>query len=607
MHKVRNQIKKAAFALGMMLTLGPVLAFGQVRVEEPKLLDIQQAYQRGEIDVDRAVLEQFRMLYKPEAFQQDERLIEKCATPAHMFLHRHRDEISEQTRKKIEEYEAEKAMSSNILAEESYISPSGKFEIFYYTSGDSAVSLEDNDGNGIPDYVDWVAEAADSSYRHEVLNLGFKDPIPSGSVYRIVIEDMGFYGETRQSSPEPAGTYFRLDNDFVGFPDNTDPEGQQKGALKVTVAHEFKHAIQFGQNNWQSPSGDLDWIEMDATLMEEVVYDDVNDYYHYIKTGLYSENPNSNSIFFRPSSSIPGAYWHVSWMIFYSEAFGNGLFRDVWELIEVQNDLGIDEALTSVLPNYGSDFATTFVQNHLWHFASGIRKGDDDYGFDEKEFYPYSNVEASYSMVPEEGIIIENVDRLAARYYEVTPSANDYGPIEVAVDFDSTQVGLGLILYKKDGEMQELLDTGENKGQIYLPSNIDWTEIKKMGIVVANYGKSTQTRDLKLQFGKNGNPVNIKDPAYADLPETIKVFQNYPNPFNPETIISFEIPRPAFVTLEVFDIMGRKVQTLVNGNLDVQADPHSVSFNASGLSSGVYIYRLRIDDLVFTKKMTLVK
>ncbi|MEX0723439.1 MAG: T9SS type A sorting domain-containing protein [Gracilimonas sp.] len=607
MHKSYTQFKKAVVIGVALLIVSPVLLFGQVRVEGPKLLEIQQQYHRGEMDIETAALEQFRVLYEPEALQNGEKNIEKCATPAHSFLHRHRHELSEQTLNKIEAYQSENLSSKSTQAQQSYISPSGKFEVFYYTEGDSAVSLVDDDANGIPDYVDWVADAADSSYSHEVLNLGFTDPIPSDAVYRINIEDMGFYGETRPSLSEPAGTYFRLDNDFVGFPDNTDPAGQQKGALKVTVAHEFKHAIQFAQNQWTSPAGSLNWSEMDATLMEEVVYDDVNDYYHYIKTGLYSKNPNSYSIFYSPNSGTPGAYWHVSWMIFYSEAFGYDLLRDIWQLIEVENDLGIDEALVLALPNYGSDFATAFVQNHLWHYASGSRASDDDYGFSEKEFYPYSNVEASYSMVPVAEIDIESVNTLASRYYEVTPSENDYGPIDVAVDFDSTQVGLGLLFYLKSGETVELLATGTDKQQVYLPSTIHWEEIERLGIVVSNFSNNVKTKNLMLQFGKSGKLVDIRDPKYADLPENVTAFQNYPNPFNPTTNISFELSRTATVRLEVFDIMGRKIQTLANETLRLRSRPYVYEFNGNGLSSGMYIYRLRIDNEVYTKKMLLVK
>lgn len=596
----------------MALIFLPALAVGQVIPDQSRLLEIQHAYQRGEIDVEAAAREQIRLLYEPSNAVGEEKVIEKCAAPAFMFLHQHKDELTLQTLQKLEDHQTARLKSRNKATDKSYISPYGKFEIFYYTSGDSAVSQTDNDGNGVPDYIDRVAESADSSYRHMVQTIGFSDPIPSGATYKVYVENnlpQSAYGYTSTSSSSPGGTYIAIEADFDGFPENTHPDGDQTGAIYATMAHEFKHAIQYEQNRWQSPSGGFDWSEMDATLMEEIVYDDVNDYYNYIKNGVYSNNPNSNSIFFAPNLSTPGAYYHVSWMIFYWEAFGNDLWRNVWQLIEdgydVNNHLSIDEALLNALPDYATNFETTFVQNHLWHLASGPRAGNDDYGFEEKEFYPYSNIDASFTLVPEQGVQLSNISKLAARYVEVIPSSNDLGPVEVAVDFDSSQVGLGLLFYMKNGEMLELLDTGENKAQVYVPSEINWSEIDKLGVVVTNYGNSTTTRNLTLQFGKSGNPINIKDPKYKDIPDAIKVYQNYPNPFNPSTNITFELPRSAMVKLVVYDITGRKVQTLVNGNLDF--GEYSIPFNADDLSSGVYIYRLSIDDMVFTKKMTLVK
>lgn len=600
MHKVRNQIKKAAFTIAAMLTLGTVLVFGQVSVEEPKLLDIQQAYQRGEIDVDRAVKEQFRMIFEPSDAKIEYRSFEKCLTPAFMFLHRHRDEISAETKNKIEEYEARKMKASSMLAEESYISPSEKFEIIYYTSGQDSVSQEDNDSNGIPDYVEYVAESADSSYRHEVLNIGYPDPIPDGAQYRIYIENAGgAYGFTRTSSSSPGGTNVVVNNNYDGFPSNTHPQGNTVGAIYATVAHEFKHAIQYIQNNW---SGETDlWLEMDATLMEEVVYDDVNDYYNYIENF-------SSDLFSRPSTSlIPGSYEDITWALFFEENIGPDFWVEVWERIEAQPSIEFLEAVDDELNSRGYDFDEEVVRSYLWHFASGSREGNDDYGFEEKAFYPDANADASFMSVPPEEVLISDIDPMASRFLEISPSQNDIGRIDAAIDFDSTQIGIGLLFYMKTGETREQIATGAGKGQVYLPSDINWDDVEKLGIIATNYSSEVDSRELKLQFGKNGNPVNIKDPAYVDLPEEIKVYQNYPNPFNPVTTISFEIPRPAFVRLEVFDITGRKVQTLVNRNFDVQADRHEVLFDASRLSSGVYIYRLQIEDLVVTKKMTLVK
>lgn len=81
--------------------------------------------------------------------------------------------------------------------------------------------------------------------------------------------------------------------------------------------------------------------------------------------------------------------------------------------------------------------------------------------------------------------------------------------------------------------------------------------------------------------------------------------QNYPNPFNPMTTIRYQIPEGGFVSLKVYDVLGKEVATLVNGAKE--AGSHWVSFNASGLASGVYFYRLQAGGFAETRKMMLVK
>ena len=94
------------------------------------------------------------------------------------------------------------------------------------------------------------------------------------------------------------------------------------------------------------------------------------------------------------------------------------------------------------------------------------------------------------------------------------------------------------------------------------------------------------------------------------LPTEFKLDQNYPNPFNPSTTIEFTIPigvtlRATAVRLEVFDILGRKVKTLLNKNLS--AGRHKVTFDASEFSSGTYIYRLKAGDNYKSRKMVLLR
>jgi len=92
----------------------------------------------------------------------------------------------------------------------------------------------------------------------------------------------------------------------------------------------------------------------------------------------------------------------------------------------------------------------------------------------------------------------------------------------------------------------------------------------------------------------------------TETPVAFTLSQNYPNPFNPSTNIAFTITEQSEVTLSVFDITGREVATIIN-NKTIPAGNHSVEFNASGLTSGVYLYTLKAGDKSLTKKLTLLK
>ncbi|MCB0725738.1 MAG: T9SS type A sorting domain-containing protein [Ignavibacteriae bacterium] len=91
----------------------------------------------------------------------------------------------------------------------------------------------------------------------------------------------------------------------------------------------------------------------------------------------------------------------------------------------------------------------------------------------------------------------------------------------------------------------------------------------------------------------------------SEIPESYRLGQNYPNPFNPSTKIDFALPHNGFVTLKVYDVLGKEVATLVNGQLN--AGTYNVDFNAGALSSGIYFYRLSTDGFTEIKKMTLLK
>lgn len=89
------------------------------------------------------------------------------------------------------------------------------------------------------------------------------------------------------------------------------------------------------------------------------------------------------------------------------------------------------------------------------------------------------------------------------------------------------------------------------------------------------------------------------------IAEKFELKQNYPNPFNPTTNISFSLPKNSFVSLKVFDIMGREVAKLASANMN--AGSYSVQFDGSKLSSGVYFYKLEAENFSEVKKMSLIK
>jgi len=105
--------------------------------------------------------------------------------------------------------------------------------------------------------------------------------------------------------------------------------------------------------------------------------------------------------------------------------------------------------------------------------------------------------------------------------------------------------------------------------------------------------------DGKFEYSKTAE-VTVNN-----LPSTFEMDQNYPNPFNPSTTIKFSVPKESFVNIAVYNMLGQKVATVVNGTM--KEGSYEQTFNASNLSSGNYVYVMTAGDSKIVKKMVLVK
>jgi|GEM_PF-6566415 len=154
------------------------------------------------------------------------------------------------------------------------------------------------------------------------------------------------------------------------------------------------------------------------------------------------------------------------------------------------------------------------------------------------------------------------------------------------------------------------------KEERYAWSDSLWTESEMDSIYY--YDGSLIRRKIIFEYDtgiSEYKPLDRIDYVYDDptlgmedleVPVGTKLFQNYPNPFNPVTSISYALPQASNVELNVYNLNGQLVQSLVNGRMD--KGMHKADFNGAGLTSGMYIYNLKVDNkVVSSKKMMLLK
>ena len=153
-----------------------------------------------------------------------------------------------------------------------------------------------------------------------------------------------------------------------------------------------------------------------------------------------------------------------------------------------------------------------------------------------------------------------------------------------------------------NGEGSWSLDPGSIRvvEVVFSPESVDTFQ----AVLEISHDAPNEESPLEVTLLGSGKSINASNPD-EKLPERLELHQNYPNPFNPGTVIRYELPRASEVHLEVFDLLGRRVATLVNEWM--QAGRHEIPFDASRLASGIYVYRIQAGNFIQTRRMTFIK
>ncbi len=136
------------------------------------------------------------------------------------------------------------------------------------------------------------------------------------------------------------------------------------------------------------------------------------------------------------------------------------------------------------------------------------------------------------------------------------------------------------------------------------------TFFSDVGVDGAVVRRQVENGEVSLNFADNtyrfgATTVSTEDPDEAAVPRSIALMQNYPNPFAGATTVPYELDRPGPVRLEVYDVLGRRVATLVDG--EQPAGRHTVDWDASGMASGMYLYRIASEGGSETRRMVIVR
>jgi hypothetical protein len=384
-----------------------------------------------------------------------------CGTPLMLEIRTNWEKMSPTAKKLLAPYTTRPTYEDS---EYTHDSPSGRFKVHYTITGEAAVyqSDVDEDQDGIPDYVNECARILDHVWAKEVDTLGYDAP-PSDSYYPPEWDNGGdgrydvyldnlppeFFGASYpEDQVEPGApvftSYLTLRNDYSDWV--PDLYRNVYEPLKVTAAHEFFHAIHFGYDATEAEVGADSgykpyWMEISAVWMEDMVFDDVNDYIGYLPS-FYQEPWRSLRTFRNHYDYHP--YASCVWAFFLQENYGMEIIKKIWErCAEVPGD-NVLEAIQQILQQspYYTSFEDAFREFTVWNFFIGDKAIPEAF-YSEADLFVFSDgsplqmtIERLHKKYPVDlsgPSLLHRPEDLASNYVVFEPYPDSIGGL--AIDF----------------------------------------------------------------------------------------------------------------------------------------------------------------------------
>ncbi len=477
-----------------------------------------------------------------------------------------------------------KPLLNRPVTDTSFVTPNGFFRVHY-----------DLTGSDVPKYnLDSLAIALDSAYNFEVNYLGYPPPPSDDGAggdnrYDVYIQSLGnTYGYTEPENEVSPGSgrytsYLVINYDFSGF------YTQGINAARVTVAHEFHHAIQIGDYIYRY---DLDefFYELTSTSMEHFVYPSIHDYYQYLPSYF------QNTQYSLGKNGGLQEYALAIWNIFLQENFGYNIIKQQWELMPKERAL---QAISDSFADYNTSFAEQFNLFGIWTYFTNYRAGLEQ----EKHFkfaadYPLLQPAVSLNMNASSIPVQMNTPPVTNNFIRIInlyDHDNRYQDTIVAlVSNDDIQTGISnpdsLSSFEYDLDDSQI--SGAEKlgnSSYYYSLNVDKPSLWISAAIINNQRAST------------GNYF-VQDINYA-----------FPTPFNYNKNSFIYIPaspdQTGYTSVNVYTssmklvYSGHKQVLSFTGHKVIQWN--GLDNNNSRLASGVYIYVTKSGDNVTKGKLVI--